>query len=89
MRSGVEVCLYLSIAGPAFPCRAPREKIEGDDGTGEGRGSHIKMLSGAGGGGTEGGVREGGGTGGGGTGAGGGVREGVEGVGGGKDGLPH
>ena len=37
MRSGVEVCLYLSIAGPAFPCRAPREKIEGDDGTG-GRG---------------------------------------------------
>ena len=36
MRSGVEVCLYLSIAGPAFPCRAPREKIEGDDGTGRG-----------------------------------------------------
>ena len=34
--SGVEVCLYLSIAGPAFPCRAPREKIEGDDGTGRG-----------------------------------------------------
>ena len=56
MRSGVEVCLYLSIAGPAFPCRAPREKIEGDDGTGEGRVSHIKMLSGAGGGGAGGGA---------------------------------
>ena len=61
--SGVEVCLYLSIAGPAFPCRAPREKIEGDDGTGEGRVSHIKMLSGAGGGGAGGG--SGGGRGGG------------------------
>ena len=36
MRCGVEVCLYLSIAGPVFPCRAPREKIEGDDGMGRG-----------------------------------------------------
>ena len=88
MRSGVEVCLYLSIAGPAFPCRAPREKIEGDDGTGEGRVSHIKMLSGAGGGGAGGGSGGGRGGGGGVGGEGGGVREGGGG-GGGKDGLPH
>ena len=83
MRSGVEVCLYLSIAGPAFPCRAPREKIEGDDGMGRGGSPTLRCYQEqetGGGGGRGGGEGVGG--------EGGGVREGGGG-GGGKDGLPH